>query len=42
MTRTKSNNYNSQIRMIGNYAISELSSYKDFYIKTNIIKGPKE
>jgi len=33
---------NSQIRMIGNYTISELSKFKIIYLETGILKGPKD
>jgi hypothetical protein len=31
-----------QTRMIGNYTIAELEKWKEFYIETDVIKGPKE
>jgi len=33
---------NSQIRMIGNYTISELSKFKIIYLETGILKGPTD
>ena len=31
-----------QTRMIGDYTVSELSRWKEFYIETGVLKGPKE